>query len=147
MNSDAAVCLLCGRPSQIDALYFPIEKIRYHLCRDCHDGPDQSLRIEERLANPQHVATDHCELEQRVTAGRAVVTRQLGEIQELHGRIAKLMLMGETGRCRDCGAAVTWMRNHATGRALPYDSNGKSHFSTCPKKAELVMEVHLREAT
>lgn len=36
--------------------------------------------------------------------------------------------------CRGCGAIIFWVRS-AHGRNMPLNSDGQSHFSTCPKAA------------
>jgi len=42
--------------------------------------------------------------------------------------------IGETGACRGCGAAIIWGRTRK-GRLCPYNPDGTSHFTTCPKAA------------
>lgn len=42
---------------------------------------------------------------------------------------------GELGACRGCGAQV-WWRKTKNGRSAPFDANGDSHFSSCPKAGE-----------
>ena len=35
--------------------------------------------------------------------------------------------------CRGCGAKIWFLMNERTGRSAPFDADGESHFSTCPK--------------
>ena len=40
-------------------------------------------------------------------------------------------LVVSVGRCRGCGAPISWARTPA-GRSAPLDRDGTSHFATCP---------------
>jgi hypothetical protein len=41
----------------------------------------------------------------------------------------------KSSACRGCGAFVYWIRT-LTGKQMPVDPDGTSHFATCPKAAE-----------
>lgn len=34
--------------------------------------------------------------------------------------------------CRSCGAFVRWATHETTGKRMPIDPDGVSHFATCP---------------
>jgi hypothetical protein len=38
------------------------------------------------------------------------------------------------GTCSGCAAAIAWIST-ATGKRMPVDADGTSHFATCPKAA------------
>lgn len=46
-----------------------------------------------------------------------------------------LRQLGEPGRCRSCSAQVFWIKVR-TGKLMPMDQDGASHFSTCPEASE-----------
>ena len=43
---------------------------------------------------------------------------------------------GEGVPCKGCGATIWFLVNDRTGRAAPYNADGESHFSTCPRAKE-----------
>ncbi len=51
------------------------------------------------------------------------------------GISALLMRVGQLGTCNGCGASIFFLR-HVNGKMAPYDRNGQTHFSTCPKAGE-----------
>ena len=48
---------------------------------------------------------------------------------------ALLKNVGAPGRCKGCGAAITWVR-HNSGHNTPYDIDGLNHFASCPEAAQ-----------
>ena len=49
---------------------------------------------------------------------------------------ALLKHVGTPGSCKGCGARILWVYHKDTSRNTPYDSDGVSHFATCPQAAE-----------
>ncbi len=43
-------------------------------------------------------------------------------------------------KCKGCGADIWWFHNVVTGRDMPCDRDGTSHFATCPKAAQFRKE-------
>ena len=144
---EVPACLLCGQPGN-DCVYVPKPGlIRYALCERCGNGPDRSLEIESKLDVQRYLDADR-EAGETLAIARRINTERLTEVRELHGRIGRMLrASGEAAKCRDCGGPITWLWNRGSGRASPYDSDGQSHFKTCPNRAEVAVEVLLREAT
>jgi hypothetical protein len=40
-------------------------------------------------------------------------------------------------KCKRCGAPIWWVVSTKSGRNLPVDYSGESHFSTCPGRDEM----------
>jgi hypothetical protein len=58
-------------------------------------------------------------------------------IQALELRAATLVkLIGEPGACRGCGAEIFWLTAFKSGKPIPYDANGVTHFASCSKAHE-----------
>jgi len=47
-------------------------------------------------------------------------------------QIALLKVLGTSGKCRGCHADIWWLRTK-TGQLAPFNTEGVSHFSDCPK--------------
>lgn len=55
------------------------------------------------------------------------------EVADLRKRIEMLLaIVGDKGRCRGCGAEIWWVKTRR-GKPAPYDTDGLSHFATCPQ--------------
>ena len=39
-------------------------------------------------------------------------------------------------KCKGCGAAIWWIESVTTGKKMPVNKDGTSHFSNCPKAVE-----------
>jgi len=39
--------------------------------------------------------------------------------------------------CKYCGEPIIWGKDERTGKAHPYNENGRSHFTTCPHAKEV----------
>jgi hypothetical protein len=48
---------------------------------------------------------------------------------------ALLKQIGQPGRCKGCGAGITWVL-HNSGHNTPYDIDGLNHFASCPEAAQ-----------
>ena len=46
-----------------------------------------------------------------------------------------LIVCGDPGRCKACGADIWWMKTR-NGKVAPYTKHGVSHFMDCPKAEE-----------
>src|SRR5438094_7831760 len=43
---------------------------------------------------------------------------------------------GDKGTCRSCGAPIVWVISPKSGKKMPVNPDGRSHFSTCPQAQE-----------
>lgn len=43
-----------------------------------------------------------------------------------------LLICGDPGRCKACGADVWWIRTRK-GKVMPWNRWGESHFADCPR--------------
>ena len=41
--------------------------------------------------------------------------------------------MSATSKCIYCGEPIIWGKSANTGKPIPYNENGRSHFNTCEK--------------
>ena len=58
-------------------------------------------------------------------------------IEALEQRAATLVkLVGEPGMCRGCGAEIFWVTAFKSGKPIPYDGTGITHFASCPKAGQ-----------
>ena len=58
-------------------------------------------------------------------------------VEQLEQRAAALVkIIGEPGTCRGCGAEIFWMKAFRSGKSIPYDPSGVTHFATCPQKEQ-----------
>ncbi|MGA8594473.1 MAG: hypothetical protein WB676_06985 [Bryobacteraceae bacterium] len=58
-------------------------------------------------------------------------------IEAIEQRAASLIkLVGEPGTCRGCGAEIFWVKAFKSGKPVPYDPSGITHFATCSKAQE-----------
>lgn len=54
-------------------------------------------------------------------------------IADLRKRIANLLdWMAPPAKCKDCGAEIRWITNRKTGKNMPINAEGVSHFADCP---------------
>ena len=73
------------------------------------------------------------ELERPADAHLARMARDLmRKYAELEGFFDVRVLEGEQGTCRSCGAAIRWVETR-TGKRMPMDPDGTTHFATCPQ--------------
>lgn len=62
----------------------------------------------------------------------AALVEALKELGGLRSRRNRGRTMSDQEKCRSCGALVTWALQKS-GKYMPIDPDGTSHFATCPQ--------------